>query len=237
MNDPRPNSFPAPGTGAVIVAAGAGTRMKGTGEKLFLDLGGMPLLGLTLSRFAAAASVEAVVLVVSPRILKRVERDIVPRSGGGKVVALVEGGARRQDSVFNGLKAFPRPPASVLIHDGDRPFVPVALIEACALHGGPVIAALPARDTIKQVEGEVIAATLDRKTIWQAQTPQAFPYRDLLAAYERSRKEGWEVTDDASIMERAGFRVRVIEGPPENIKLTAPGDAEIARAIYARLQA
>ncbi|HPJ72558.1 MAG TPA: 2-C-methyl-D-erythritol 4-phosphate cytidylyltransferase [bacterium] len=117
---------------------------------------------------------------------------------------------------------------------GDRPFVSPELIGTVSRRARkePVILALRARDTIKLSDGRRIERTLDRDRIWQAQTPQGFPFGPFYRAHLRARAEGWEVTDDASIMEKAGFEVGIVEGTPENIKITAPCDREIARAIF-----
>jgi len=127
------------------------------------------------------------------------------------------------------------PPESVLIHDGDRPFIAREVIGAvlAGVGAGGAIAAVPARDTLKWVDREeCIVKTLDREVIWQAQTPQGFPYQLILAAHEKAREEGWEVTDDASMMERMGERVQVVRGSYNNIKITTPEDIVLAEAIY-----
>ncbi|HOO76260.1 MAG TPA: 2-C-methyl-D-erythritol 4-phosphate cytidylyltransferase [bacterium] len=222
------------GIGAVIVAGGTGSRMGGEEEKLFIDLGGIPILALTLRSFQKCPEIERIVLAVSSRVAAGLEEKIFSIVGRRKISAVVPGGPRRQDSVLNGLGAFAPPPASVLVHDGDRPFVSPELIGTVSRRARkePVILALRARDTIKLSDGRRIERTLDRDRIWQAQTPQGFPFGPFYRAHLRARAEGWEVTDDASIMEKAGFEVGIVEGTPENIKITAPCDREIARAIF-----
>jgi len=221
-------------TGAVIVAGGAGKRMEGI-DKLFLSFDGKPLLALTLEAFQGHPGIDVIVLVASGAVKKRFEEEIRDRCELSKLVVVVEGGEERQDSVYNGLLAFPEPPDLVLIHDGDRPFIAPAVITAVLAGAGEggAIAAVPARDTLKWVDREeCIVKTLDREVIWQAQTPQGFPFRLILAAHEKARKEGWEVTDDASMMEQMGHRVRVVKGGYDNIKITTPEDIVVAEAIF-----
>ena len=223
-----------PKTGAIIVASGAGKRMEGI-DKLFMSFDGKPLLALTLEAFQGYPGIDVIVLVAGGAVRKRFEEEIRDRYELSKLAAVVEGGEERQDSVYNGLLAFPEPPDLVLIHDGDRPFIEQTVISAVLTGAGEggAIAAVPARDTLKWVDREeCIVKTLDREVIWQAQTPQGFPFRLILAAHEKARKEGWEVTDDASMMEQMGHRVRVVKGGYDNIKITMPEDIVVAEAIY-----
>ena len=223
--------------GAVIVAAGEGSRMGMGGEKLFTRVGGVPLLALTLKAYQGHPGIGPIVLVASKEVQKRFDRELRRHYGLSKVLAVVAGGRRRQDSVYKGLLAFPSPPPAVLIHDGDRPFVDDTIISA-VLEGaadGGAIAAVRAKDTIKRVTGEgMIVATLVRSELWLAQTPQGFPYRFILNAHQSAQAEGWEVTDDASLVERLGVPVRVVEGSYDNIKITTPEDLELAKVIYKR---
>ena len=221
-------------TGAVIVAGGAGKRMEGI-DKLFLSFDGKPLLALTLEAFQGHPGIDVIVLAVSGAVRKRFEEEIRGHFELSKLAAVVDGGAERQDSVYNGLRAFTEPPDLVLIHDGDRPFIEQTVITAVIAGAGKggAIAAVPARDTLKWVDREeCIVKTIDREVICQAQTPQGFPFRLILAAHEKARKEGWEVTDDASMMEQMGDRVRVVKGSYDNIKITTPEDIALAEAIY-----
>jgi 2-C-methyl-D-erythritol 4-phosphate cytidylyltransferase len=223
-----------PKAGAVIVAGGAGKRMEGV-DKLFLSFDGKPLLALTLEAFQSHLGIDAIVLVASAAVKEKFEDKIRGRFELSKLVAVVEGGEERQDSVYNGLLAFPEPPDLVLIHDGGRPFVGQTIITAVIAGAGEggAIAAVPARDTLKWVDREEsIVKTLDREVIWQAQTPQGFPFRLILAAHEKAREEGWEVTDDSSMMEQLGERIRVVKGSYDNIKITTPEDIGLAEAIY-----
>ncbi len=227
-------------TGAVIVAAGEGRRMGGGREKLFLDLEGEPILAVTLLNFQNCPEIDEIVLVLNPALKERFESEIGGRHKLTKLIAVTDGGPRRQDSVHNGLLAFPEPPEIILVHDGDRPFASPGLIGEVARKSreGSAIAAVPAKDTIKLVgEEDYIVKTVERKTVWLAQTPQGFPYEELIAAHRRAEENGWEVTDDASLIERCEGRVKVVEGSYDNIKITTSGDYELAKIIQRRIGA
>ncbi|MFH1037589.1 MAG: 2-C-methyl-D-erythritol 4-phosphate cytidylyltransferase [PVC group bacterium] len=219
--------------GAIIVAAGQGKRMKGR-EKLFLPLNGVPLLALTLGAYQAHPEISVIVLVANDLVRGRFEEELRGRYRLSKVIAVAAGGPRRQDSVYNGLRAFPEPPRVVLIHDGDRPFIGRKIITA-VLEGaaaGGAIAAVPVKDTVKRVDGDgVIIDTPARTGLWLAQTPQGFPFETILAAHQKAREEGWAATDDASMVERLGVTVRAVEGSYENIKVTTLEDLALAEVI------
>ncbi len=225
-------------TGAVIVAAGEGRRMGGK-EKLFHPLGADPLLAVTIRTFQLHTGVEGIVLVAGDRVRERFENELRGRYGLTKVIAVVGGGPRRQDSVCRGLRAFATPPELVLIHDGDRPFVTAAIISAvlAAAPGGGAIAAVAVKDTVKRVDGEgAIIDTPQRRELMLAQTPQGFPFPLILAAHEKAREEEREATDDAALAERMGLRVRTVLGSYDNIKVTTPEDLLLAEAIHSRRQ-
>ncbi len=219
---------------AVIPAAGAGIRMGADRPKQFLAIGGRSILALTLDVFERCEAVQTVVLVVPPEELAYCEREVVCAHGLTKVRRIVPGGARRQDSVRCGLEACPPECDIVVVHDGVRPLVRTGLIEKIVaearLHGA-AIAALPARETIKEVlEGGWVGRTLDRRKLWMIQTPQAFRFLSLLEVHKRAMEHGWEeMSDDAVMLERCGIPVQVIEGAEDNIKVTTPNDLEVAR--------
>ena len=153
-----------------------------------------------------------------------------------KVIEVVPGGRRRQDSVRLGLEAIQSEYELVVIHDGVRPLVTGSLIEravAAAKESGAVITGLPARETVKEISDEGwVMKTHDRNRIWLVQTPQVFKFKDIHAAHERAFREDWdEVTDDARLIEMSGIAVRMIEGAEENIKITTPQDLEWAEAL------
>jgi 2-C-methyl-D-erythritol 4-phosphate cytidylyltransferase len=180
-----------------------------------------------LTAVAGAACISGVVLV-APVELVASARDLAEDAIHEKMpIQVVEGGAERQDSVYNALRLLPSDCEWVLIHDGVRPFVSAALIDATmerARETGAAIAALPATDTVKRVESGVVVETLPRSEIYLVQTPQVFRMELLLSAYEEARRNGWSVTDDASLVERLGVTVSVVNGEPTNIKVTTPAD-------------
>jgi 2-C-methyl-D-erythritol 4-phosphate cytidylyltransferase len=233
-------SSPEPYAGAVVVAGGTGRRMgggPGATPKQYLEIEGEPVLRYALSPFLAHPAVARVVLV-----LPEADALTPPSWLRGIGVKIVAGGPERADSVWNGLQALRRyeEVEVVLVHDGARPLADLDLIDrvlAVARHEGAV-PALPATDTIKEADAELrVLATADRSRLWHAQTPQGFPRELLVAAYRRARNEGWTVTDDAAVFERCGHPVRLVEGSPENIKITRPLDLEIARLLARRSRA
>jgi len=227
---------------AVIPAAGAGIRMHGDRPKQFLELDGKPLLVHTLTVFEQSTAVGFVVLVVPEEAVDYCKKEIVDRFGLSKVRRVVPGGARRQDSVRLGVEACAGECDILIVHDGVRPLVVSSLIERAvdgAWEHGAVIAALPATETIKEVDGDgVVRYTPDRGSLWRVQTPQAFRTTDLMEAHRKAVQEGWgEMSDDALLLERMGVPVRVIRGEEENIKVTTPHDLEIARLLLSRRSA
>jgi 2-C-methyl-D-erythritol 4-phosphate cytidylyltransferase len=218
--------------GAIVAAAGRSERMGGR-DKLFVVVGGRPLLAHTLSAFDVCRGVDRVVLVLSPENMER-GRKLVAEAGFSKVVTVCQGGERRQDSVCNGLEAL----AScqwVVVHDGARPLVTVELIERgleAAKETGAAIAALPIGDTVKEVEPpDLIGRTLSRGRLWAAQTPQVFRYDILREAHQRAQGEA---TDDAALVEELGHQVKVFEGSSRNIKVTTAADLGLVEALLAQ---
>lgn len=214
------------GRGAVIVAAGRGTRMGA--DKVWLPLGPMPVVAFSLRAFARHAS--RIVLVVGAERLTEA-RSLVQELGIDAEVC--QGGERRQDSVLNGLRLLGDAVELVAIHDGARPFVTGQVIEGCystASRYGAAVAAVPLRDTIKRIasDGQSVETTVNREGLWAAQTPQTFRRELILGAYETLQEE---VTDDAAAVEKIGYPVRIVPGDPHNMKLTTKEDLVIARAI------
>jgi 2-C-methyl-D-erythritol 4-phosphate cytidylyltransferase len=223
-------------TVAVIPAAGAGVRMGTDLAKQFLDFDGRPLLSVTLEGFQACRAIDGVIVVVPSGSVAHCRETIIDPYGLTKVKKVIEGGARRQDSVRSGIEASGDDCELVVIHDGVRPCVDPDLIEravAAARKDRAVITALPAKETVKEVdEDNRVLKTHDRRRIWLVQTPQVFLRKDLLTAHYRALEEGWEaMTDDALLMERMGIPVRVIEGTEDNIKVTTPHDLELAKYL------
>ncbi len=220
----------------LIACAGSGRRMGAERNKLLLEVCGRPVLAWTLEAALAAASIRWIGIVGQAVDREDIEA-LVAAADAQVPVVWIQGGDTRQDSVCNGLAALPEGASSVLIHDGARCLVEPALIDRCAAAvqaGAAVIAAAPVTDTIKRVDGSgVIQDTPDRSVLWGAQTPQGFPVEQLRQAHAQARAEGWSVTDDASLFERLGWPVKVMESSPSNIKITTPFDLTIAAAVLA----
>jgi 2-C-methyl-D-erythritol 4-phosphate cytidylyltransferase len=220
---------------AVIVAAGKGVRMNRPTPKQYLDLGGIPLLSRTLQVFDCCVSIDKIILVVPEADIKFCNEKIINPSEIRKKIITVAGGPERQASVFNGLLAVDEKKSIVVIHDGVRPFVSPSLIEECvrmAALNGACIAGIPASDTLKSADDSgFIKKTLERDSVWLAQTPQAFDYALIKKAHETANKEGFTGTDDALLVERLGERVKIIRGSASNIKITDPEDLVMARYI------
>jgi 2-C-methyl-D-erythritol 4-phosphate cytidylyltransferase len=219
---------------AIIPAAGAGRRMGSAMEKQFLHVRGVPILARTLRVFDQSPKVDGIVLVVAPQQRQALESEVLGPHPCEKLLRVIDGGPERQDSVANGLGAIPLECELVVVHDGVRPLVSVdlleAVLEAAQLYGA-AIAAIPAGDTVKQAENQKVVATLERETIWLAQTPQAFHANLLRRAYEKGARDRVVVTDDAALVERIGGAVHLVRGSPENIKVTTPSDLVVAEAI------
>jgi 2-C-methyl-D-erythritol 4-phosphate cytidylyltransferase / 2-C-methyl-D-erythritol 2,4-cyclodiphosphate synthase len=226
-----------PGVDAIIVAAGRSNRMGGT-DKLAVEIGGSPLLAWTLRAVAAADSVARMVVVTTDH-----RRDVVAAASWlpSKVVDVVVGGPRRQESVHAGLSALDRSDPDergvVLVHDAARPFVDAALIDAvvqAASSHGAAIPVVPIAETLKRIDGDLVGATVERSGLGAAQTPQGVR-RDLLrAAWARFPANGpTTFTDEAALLEACGQPVRVVDGDPANVKVTLPGDLRLAVARLA----
>ena len=220
---------------AIIVAAGKGTRLQGSLPKQYLPLAGLPILAHTLAVWGKCESVVQIYLVVPRDDFDFCREHILDRIRLAAGVHLVAGGARRQQSVYRGLEQVDPGCSIVVIHDGVRPFVPPGRISACikgAQQFGACILGIPAYDTLKQVDasGNIVKTTA-RDAIWLAQTPQAFRYDLIKAAHDQARLDGYQGTDDASLVERLGQPVRIIHGSRSNLKITTKEDLEMARAL------
>ncbi len=226
---------------AIIVAAGKSQRMGGV-DKQLRTISGLPVLARTVGVFEACPDVDTIVLVINPDSMAGAA-ELRVEYGWQKVRVMVPGGERRQDSVGAGLAAVLKLDKEqggfewVAVHDGARPLLSPELISRgleAAQEVGAAIAALPAVDTVKRVDGEgTITGTLDRGSLWLAQTPQVFRTSLLANAYEvlAQQSEPLEATDCARIVELSGRPVKVYEGERTNIKITTPLDLLIAEAI------
>ena len=211
------------------MAAGDSRRMDGL-DKVFMPLGGMPLILHCLNAFEAAPEIQGIVLVLSESALERGET-LVREHRLAKVETVVRGGARRQDSVANGLRILSECDF-VIVHDGARPFVDRGLVSRAldaVAETGAASAAVPVKDTIKVAGPDMIVnETPDRRTLWAAQTPQAFRTATLRNAHERLTGD---VTDDASMVEALGVPVKLFLGAYENLKVTTHDDVALAESI------
>ncbi|MBZ5566964.1 MAG: 2-C-methyl-D-erythritol 4-phosphate cytidylyltransferase [Acidobacteriia bacterium] len=226
--------IPAAGLGTRMAAA-SGARVVPAASKQFTELDGVPILVHTLRKFVAVLQVSEIYLALRPSEAAGYQPRLAQEKLG-KPVRVVEGGEHRQQSVAHALAALKAAPDDViLVHDAVRPLVDPEIIhnviEAAVRHGA-AIAGVPAVDTIKQVErtaeGAVIRATIPRAQIVMAQTPQAFRYDVLKKAFAEAEADGFTGTDEASLVERSGHEVFVVMGSPRNIKITTPGDLELA---------
>jgi 2-C-methyl-D-erythritol 4-phosphate cytidylyltransferase len=220
--------------GAVIVAAGRGTRFGG--PKQLIDLAGKPMLAWSIETFASMPEIVELVVVTEPEFLEATQAVCARSAGGVLPWRVVAGGATRQESVRLGIAALPLPCGGVLVHDGARPLVEAHDIRAGMHPVRPGIATLlatPCIDTIKVAnEDRKVVRTMDRATLWAAQTPQFATYRDMERAHGEAVRGEWPAaTDDAALLERAGADVIVVESSIDNIKVTHPGDLVRAEAI------
>jgi len=216
--------------GAVIVAAGESQRMGGV-DKVQALLGGKPVLARVVEPFQSCGAIDQIVVVLSERNLER-GRQLVTGEEWSKVTDVCPGGRRRQDSVLAGLGRL-NDCQWVVIHDGARPLVTVGLIEqglAEAGETGAAAAAVPVTDTIKVAEDDrIVHQTPPRQNLWAVQTPQVFRYPIIAEAYSKARGD---VTDDASLVEQLGYKVKLYMGSYDNIKITTPDDLVLAEVLW-----
>ena len=229
----------------ILPAAGLGTRMgkgaaekTGTSRKQFMLLEGSPILMHTVRKFATSPRVSDIVVAVRAEDLEWVA-SMLQRGFPGSRVRTVEGGNSRQQSVGNALAALDPDTDLVAVHDAVRPFIDAETIEKVldeAAETGAAIVGLPAVDTVKQVSrgtGHVrIRSTLPREKLVMAQTPQVFRYDVLRRAYDAARADGFVGTDEASLVERLDVEVSVVMGTDRNIKITKPGDMDLAHLFF-----
>lgn len=211
-----------------------GRRMGSDCNKLLLKLRSQPLINWTLLAAEAAHRIRWVGIIAQPSDFSDL-KEILAGLSLITPVQLIQGGATRQESVYNGLQALPVEAEQVLIHDGARCLVTPDLLDRCAetiLHCSGLIAAVPVKDTIKVVnDAGLIQSTLVRQQLWAAQTPQAFDVQLLKQCHAEGRRQGWEVTDDAALFEKCGLPVQIVGGEETNLKLTTPVDLAIAEFI------
>ena len=224
----------APDVGVVIVAAGAGRRVGGDELKQFRWIAGKPMLLHSLQEFQQRKDVALVVCVI-PRGYVADPPPWIFQSDLDRLL-LAGGGDERGESVFNGLGDMPNGVEIVVVHDAARPLVTAETIDrviAEARKGHGAVAALPVVDTIKRVDATGrIVETVDRASLWRAQTPQAFPRDMLVRAHEAAREAGISATDDAALCERMGFPVTVVQGSERALKVTDESDFARAESLF-----
>jgi len=233
---------------AIVLAAGAGKRMQSAVAKQYMLLGNKPVIWYALQAFEQSQIVDRVILVVGEGEISYCRQEIVDKYGFSKVQAVIEGGAERYLSVWEGLKLLQGQSSAdmdgyVFIHDGARPFVNEQIIKdtyEAAKEYGACVAGMPVKDTIKIADEEEFAVqTPNRRTVWAVQTPQVFKrelimeaYGTLIANLEQLKAEGIEITDDAMVVETMLHKkVKLVKASYENMKLTTPEDMKLAESL------
>ncbi|MFV1951017.1 MAG: 2-C-methyl-D-erythritol 4-phosphate cytidylyltransferase [Nitrospinota bacterium] len=222
----------------LIPAAGSGRRMGGEIEKQFLILGGKPIVVHTIQRFQDSDLIDKIYLIVPENRVEYCKEEIVIKYGLSKVTEIVAGGKERQHSVYNGLKRVNADTDLIMIHDSVRPFFPDRIIREsieAAQRYGSVVVAVPEKDTVKEISDDrIVLKTIARERLWRIQTPQTFCREVIISAFKKAIEEGYCGTDESSLVERAGFKIRVIIGSYLNIKITDPEDILLGEMIMKR---
>ena len=221
---------------AVIVAAGTSKRMNDGVDKLAVQLSGKSLLAWTISRFESTEIIDEIIVVTREDEIGTV-KEMIKSEGFRKVSSVVKGGAYRQHSTQNGLNVVSDDSKVVLIHDGARPLIrtsDIKRIVESAEENGAALLAVPSKDSVKEVQNGIVTQTLPRESVWLAQTPQGFRKELLQEAFTSAEKEGYIGTDEASLVERIGKDVAVVEGHSSNIKVTVTSDIEVVHSLLKR---
>lgn len=219
----------------IIAAAGMSNRMGSKVNKQFLAIDNKPILAHSIEKYEKCKYIDEIIVVTKEEEVEYCRKEIVKKYRFKKVANIVKGGKERQDSIYNGLLALNERTDIVLSHDGARPFVKVETIEAGikgVIEHGACVIGVPVKDTIKVIDNEEkVHHTPKRSLLWAAQTPQCF-WADLLKkGYEMAAKEGILGTDDSSLVERTGHKIKMIMGSYDNIKITTPEDLIIAESL------
>ncbi len=218
----------------IIPAAGSGERMGSDVPKPFIQVGDKTILEHTISRFLEVSDVAQIIIATSKSYISTI-KSMFEQLSSDIQLNVVEGGSERQFSIYNALKIVSAECELVAVHDAVRPFVRKQLIEECcevAINVGGAVLGVPAKDTIKKVDGDkLVESTPDRSGLWQAQTPQIFQKELLIEAYESALDQNFIGTDDASLVERIGGTIQMVEGDRENLKITYPVDLKVAELI------
>jgi 2-C-methyl-D-erythritol 4-phosphate cytidylyltransferase len=220
---------------AVLVGAGLGLRMGGSIKKPFLMVHGKPIFLRTIERFFQNDMISEIIVVVGETEIKSIREQWQDILDASKVKKIVAGGKRRQDSVYNGLCETGTDAEIVLIHDIVRPLVRKEHIEAVinkVRESNAAILAAPMKATVKEAGSDLrIQRTVPRNNLWMAQTPQGFKRELILKVFDQFKDADREFTDDAQMVEMAGYPVDIVPGTDENIKITTPEDIRIAEAL------
>ena len=220
--------------GVVIVAAGTGSRMNMGINKQFIKLEGKEIIAYTIEKFYNNSNIEDIVVVVKEDEFEFFKEEILDKYNF-KNIKIAYGGKERQDSVYNGLKLLDEKCDVVLIHDGARPFVSDKIIDKSieeAKEHKAIVVGVPVKDTIKVIDNDKnIVDTPNRNVLWAVQTPQTFDYNILIDAYKDAFKNKFYGTDDAMLVERIGYKVKMLEGSYNNIKITTQEDLSVGSQI------
>ena len=223
--------------GAIIPAAGRGKRIGASVPKQFLEIQGKPLLHHTLTVFASCKLIDYVVLVMPRTDVDEMGEDWLNKYE--IVREVVVGGEQRQDSVYNGFNSLEEGTDIVVVHDGVRPFTTpqmiTATVEAAQQHGA-AITAIPVSDTVKQAADGFVKQTVSRDGLWRVQTPQAFQYGLLQQAFKKAKKDSYYGTDEGSLIEYLGERVKIVPGSELNIKITRKEDLVLGESLLSRIR-
>ena len=223
--------------GAIIPAAGRGKRIGASVPKQFLEIQGKPLLHHTLTVFASCKLIDYVVLVMPRADVDEMGEDWLNKYE--IVREVVVGGEQRQDSVYNGFNSLEEGTDIVVVHDGVRPFTTpqmiTATVEAAQQHGA-AITAIPVSDTVKQAADGFVKQTVSRDGLWRVQTPQAFQYGLLQQAFKKAKKDSYYGTDEGSLVEYLGERVKIVPGSELNIKITRKEDLVLGESLLPRIR-
>ncbi len=219
---------------AIITAAGKGIRLNKKIKKQYLKLKDKPLIYYTIKTFNELDSIDEIIIVSDEDGLNYVKKNIVEKYSFNKVSNIVLGGKTRSESVYNGFKVIDKKNSIILIHDGVRPFIDKEIIEKTirkAEDKGAAVVGIKATDTMKILKNQKILRTLDRRNLFQVQTPQVFKYEVLNDSYNKINLNDEKITDEAYIVEKSGHEIYIIYGSKKNIKITTTFDLKFAEYL------
>lgn len=220
---------------AIIPAAGSGVRMGIGIKKPYLKIGSKPILAHTLQVFEKSFLVDYIFVVVSDEDIEHCKDEVINPYNFHKVADVLAGGKTRQASVFNGIQRTSDDTDIIIVHDGVRPFITEKIIETSvesAFQWGAAVVAVPVKDTIKVADNDnFVSSTPDRSQLWAIQTPQVFRREILIKAHLYAQEQNIDATDDSALVEKLGYKVKLVMGSYRNIKITTPEDLVIAEAF------